>query len=197
MTHPNPPVEHRQAALRELAHRLFAVDWVAPITPDEIDRLHALMPPRQRQESLTDWLDRGLRPVRPPAETGTRAPVLRFRPRPSRPVRLVAESLAWAAAGPSPATPPLPERLEIGDKCFFAAFRLEGDMVLVSLQALGRTLLELRGKAVVVTGPEGISQTLAELTLGPRGEGHFRCPDNAEVRALLLAIKVWRLDEAE
>lgn len=191
-------------ALSEIRRRIAVLDWTAPVSAMEIDRLHRRMPPRHPDEPLADWLRRGVGPAAagPGAAAATPidhqgpAQVIAFVPRPGRPARLIGEALAWAAAELDSSAPPLPERLTIGNKAFTAAFMPADGSIRVEIQALGRVLVRLRRREIAVTGPGGLSEVLTTLTLGPRGEGHFEIPDTPQARRLLLRLQVWEIEPA-
>jgi hypothetical protein len=190
------PAEQRRA-LDEIARRIAALDWTAPVAELEIDRLHASMPTRQPDEPLADWLRRGFglsAAATAPAAPARTGQVLAFVPRPDRRAWLVGQTLALAAAGVETAAPPLPETLRIGDGAFAVELKPADGTVRVAIQALGRTLVRLRKRDVAICGPEGLDKILAILTLGPRGDGRFEIPDTQESRRLLLGLQVWEIE---
>ena len=188
---PTPPSQ--LVALKEIALRFSALDWAPRATTEEIDRLHERMPTREADEPVADWLCRGLpeMPASPDAEPRVSAHVVPFVPRPRVSTRVVGEAaMAWAAADLPEGWPALPERLRIGDMAFFVTPTIADGRIHVLLQALGRTLVRLRGRTIWVTGPGGEGETIAELTLGPTGSASFEVEDGPEMRTLLLRMQV-------
>lgn len=193
-------IEQQRAAWQRIEYRIAALDWAPPVSREQIERLRAQMqarmPARGADEPLADWLRRGLRPASagtaPAARPGARIipfltpPLGRFRP--------LGQALAWAAAEAGDGPPALPERIEIGTGAFRIGFATGDGNIHVTLEALGFTLVRLAGQTVAVTGPDGLTQLIAQVTLNARGEGAFKLADSADTRRLLLRLQVGEIE---
>lgn len=196
---PTPTQAQQVAAWAQIERHLAALDWEPPVTADAIDRLLARMPPRHRDEPLADWLRRGFGLAL--GETATAAPAAPARIVPltrriQGRVRLLGQALAWAAAEAEAAIPSLPGHLDLNTGAVRIEFAHTDGQIQVTLKALGHTLARLKGREVAVTGPEGVTQLLGEVTLGPRGEGRFEVADDPETRLQLRRLQVWEIEPA-
>ena len=194
MTIANIALEEERALRAELRRRFELLDWEPPVTLElaqaELDRL----PPRDPGEALTDWLRRCYRPLSPRREP---APVVPLRPRPKGRLRPLAEALAWAAAGQDTGSVALPDSLEVGRDAFKVHFAAKDDgRILVRLQALGWTAAQFQNREIAVTGPEGLDQLFARLTLDRAGAGAFEVPDGNEVRRLLVNMRIGQIEDS-
>ncbi len=198
MTERIPSLEEQGAAWRLINGRLAALDWAPPVTPEQIDRLRARMPRRGADEPVASWLRRSFGLASPEVATGghTGARIIPFLRPPRGRFRPLGQALAWAAAEPGEGPPPLPERLDIGPGAFRVGLAVGRGRIRVTLEALGFTLARLAGREVAVTGPEGLSQLLALVTLDARGEGAFDLADDAQTRRLLLRLQVGEIEPA-
>ncbi|MBK1720090.1 hypothetical protein [Thiocystis violacea] len=191
-----PTQQEQNVAWQLIAKRSATLDWSPPVTTDEIDRLLARMPTRNDAEPLMDWLWRAFGQPEAGAAAPPSAParILPFVRPPCGRFRPLGQILAWAAAAVDDAPPSLPERLDIGPGVFRVAFAGDRQRIRVTLEALGFTLARLAGRTVAVTGPEGLTQLLAMVTLDARGEGSFELEDTVEIRRLLLCLQVGEIE---
>lgn len=191
MTNPIPTQDEQRAAWDRIERRLAALDWEPPLTPALLDRLVAQLPTRAADEPLVDWLGRAFPPAAAPAD----ARIIPMQRRPRARPRLLGRALAWAAADAPLEVPALPTHLVLDPGGLRVDFREADGVIHLTLQALGFTLARLRGLEVALTGPDGVSQPLALVTLDARGAGHCAVPDSPETRRLLLRLQVWELSQ--
>jgi len=198
MTERIPRVDEQRVAWHLIAGRIAALDWAPPVTPEQIDRLRARMPARGADEPVAHWLRRAFGLASDGAATGGRtgARVIPFLRPPRGRFRPLGQALAWAAAEAGEGRPPLPECLDIGPGALRVGLAAGQGLIRVTLEALGFTLARLAGREVAVTGPEGLSQLLALVTLDARGEGAFELADDAQTRRLLLSVQIGEIEPA-
>jgi hypothetical protein len=170
---------------REAERRLRLVDIEPPLSMAQVDGLLQVLGPRQEGESLEAWLKRG-RSAEAAAPPQQSAQIIPFSPRRQRFVP-VAEIVRLAAdtAGPEVMLPA--KDLESADGRFRLRVRLEGDQVVIGLQALGLASDDYAGRSVGIAGTEGgATLPVAVLELDADGDGHVRLPDTPALRLALL-----------
>jgi hypothetical protein len=170
---------------REAERRLRLTDIEPPLSMAQVDGLLQVLGPREEGESVEAWLKRG-RGAKAAGPQQQSAQIIPFSPRRQRFVPL-AEIVRLAAdtAGPEPMLPA--KDLETADGRFRLRVRLEGDQVVVALQALGLASDEYAGRRVGVAGAEGgAALPVAVIELDADGDGEVRLPDTPALRRALL-----------
>jgi hypothetical protein len=170
------------ALWREAERRLRLVDREPPLTMAKVDGLRQLLGERRADESLADWLLRARNEAR---EARPSAQIIPFSPRRQRfvPVAEITRLAADSADGEIG----LPVReLETEDGRFRLAITIEGDQLLIKLQALGHAADEFAGRAIGLASAEAGAEPVAVLQLDGDGDGQARLPDSPELRRALL-----------
>jgi hypothetical protein len=173
---------------RRAEQRLRLVDPEPPVALDQVEALLQVLGPRQRGESLGDWLLRSRAPRTSPAERPS-AEIIPFSPKFSAKrqrftpvaeiVRLAADSAGSEVALPS-------RELETADGRFRLKVTSAGDQVLVEIQALGLAADEFAGRTIGLAPADGAPDPVAVLELDADGDGRVRLPDSPELRVALL-----------
>jgi hypothetical protein len=169
------------ALWREAERRLKLVDAEPPVSMARVDALLGVLGARKEGESLTDWLTRsGKAPVE---ETRPSAEIIQFSPRRQR-FMPVAEITRLAADTSGPDLPLPARELETADGRFRLKVSIEGDQVLIAVQALGLAADEFAGRTLGIAGAD--AEPVAVLQLDEDGDGSVRLPDSPELRRALL-----------
>jgi hypothetical protein len=170
---------------REAERRLRLTDIEPRLSMAQVDALLQVLGPREHGETLDAWLKRG-RSTEAAAPRQQSAQIIPFSPRRQRFVPLA--EIVRLAADTAGAEPMLPAQdLETADGRFRLRVRLEGDQVVVALQALGLASDEYAGRSVGVAGAEGGAVLpMAVIELDADGDGEVRLPDTPALRRALL-----------
>ena len=180
---------------REAERRLRLVDIERPLPMARVDGLLEVLGPRRRDETLTEWLERGRRRAEPAPAEGPSAEIIPFNPRRHR-FAPVAEITRLAADTSGPGIP-LPSReLESADGRFRLRTALEGDQVLITIQSLGLAADEFAGRLLGIAWAERDSEPVAVLQLDEDGDGSVRLPDTPKLRRALLKPVIGLIEEA-
>lgn len=168
---------------REAERRLRLVDVEPPLSMTTVDSLLDILGPRRSNESLGDWLQRGHAPAttieRPSAE------IIPFNPRRQR-FTPVAEIVRLAADTSGPEIPLPARELETADGRFRLRVTLEGDQVVLTVQALGLASDEFAGRTIGLAAVDAEEPPIALLQLDEDGDGTVRLPDTTALRQALL-----------
>jgi hypothetical protein len=168
---------------REAERRLRLVDVEPPLSMTTVDSLLDILGPRRSNESLGDWLQRGHAPAttieRPSAE------IIPFNPRRQR-FTPVAEIVRLAADTSGPGIPLPTRELETADGRFRLRVTLEGDQVVLTVQALGLASDEFAGRTIGLAAVDAEEPPVALLQLDEDGDGTVRLPDTTALRQALL-----------
>lgn len=168
---------------REAERRLRLVDVEPPLSMTTVDSLLDILGPRRSNESLGDWLQRGHAPAttieRPSAE------IIPFNPRRQR-FTPVAEIVRLAADTSGPEIPLPTRELETADGRFRLRVTLEGDQVVLTVQALGLASDEFAGRTIGLAAVDAEEPPIALLQLDEDGDGTVRLPDTTALRQALL-----------
>lgn len=168
---------------REAERRLRLVDVEPPLSMTTVDSLLDILGPRRSNESLGDWLQRGHAPAttieRPSAE------IIPFNPRRQR-FTPVAEIVRLAADTSGPEIPLPARELETADGRFRLRVTLEGDQVVLTVQALGLASDEFAGRTIGLAAADTDQPPIALLQLDEDGDGTVRLPDTTALRQALL-----------
>lgn len=168
---------------REAERRLRLVDVEPPLSMTTVDSLLDVLGPRRSNESLGDWLQRGHAPAttieRPSAE------IIPFNPRRQR-FTPVAEIVRLAADTSGPEIPLPTRELETADGRFRLRVTLEGDHVLLTVQALGLASDDFAGRTIGLAAADTDQPPVALLQLDEDGDGTVRLPDTTALRQALL-----------
>jgi hypothetical protein len=171
------------ALWREAERRLRLVDVEPPVSMARVDALLGVLGARQEGESITDWLKRSRKA--PVAETRPSAEIIQFSARRQR-FTPVAEITRLAADTSGPDLP-LPSReLETADGRFRLKVAIEGDQVMIAVQALGLAADEFANRTLGIAGAGADAEPVALLQLDEDGDGSVRLPDTPELRRALL-----------
>lgn len=182
------------ALWREAERRLRLVDVERPLPMARVDALLETLGPRRRDESIREWLQRGRRteptePERPSAE------IIPFNPRHQR-FAPVAEITRLAADTSGPDIPLPARELETADGRFRFRTTLEGDQILITVQALGLAADEFARRLIGIASAEGDGEPVAILQLDEDGDGSVRLPDSMELRRALLRPVIGLIENA-
>lgn len=168
---------------REAERRLRLVDVEPPLSMTTVDSLLDILGPRRSNESLGDWLQRGHAPAttieRPSAE------IIPFNPRRQR-FTPVAEIVRLAADTSGPEIPLPARELETADGRFRLRVTLEGDQVVLTVQALGLASDDFAGRIIGLAAADTDQPPVALLQLDEDGDGTVRLPDTTALRQALL-----------
>ena len=168
---------------REAERRLRLVDVEPPLSMTTVDSLLDILGPRRSNESLGDWLQRGHAPAttieRPSAE------IIPFNPRRQR-FTPVAEIVRLAADTSGPEIPLPTRELETADGRFRLRVTLEGDQVVLTVQALGLASDDFAGRTIGLAAADADQPPVALLQLDEDGDGTVRLPDTTALRQALL-----------
>ena len=173
------------ALWREAARRLRLVDVEPPLEIGRADALLETLGPRREGETLTAWLERS-RSIRAAEAERPLAEIIPFSPRRQRFVPL-AEIVRLAADTAGPGVPLPARELETADGRFRLRVTLEGDQLVIELQALGLASDTYAGRTVGIaaTGADELVP-VAVVELDEDGDGQVRLPDADELRRALL-----------
>lgn len=169
---------------REAERRLRLVDVEPPLSMATVDRLLDTLGPRRSNESLGDWLQRGQAPSTTTTERPS-AEIIPFNPRRQR-FTPVAEIVRLAADTSGPEIPLPTRELETADGRFRLRVTLEGDQVVLDVQALGLASDEFAGRTIGLAATDAGEPPIALLQLDEDGDGTVRLPDTDELRQALL-----------
>ena len=183
------------ALWREADRRLRLVDLEHPQPMAQVDALLEILGPRRRDESLTQWLQRGQKQAEAAPVERPSAEIIPFNPRRQR-FTPVAEITRLAADTSGPDLPLPTRELETADGRFRFHATLEADQVLLTLQALGLAADEFAGRLVGIASAEGGGEPVVMLQLDEDGDGSVRLPDSQELRRALLKPVIGVIDEA-
>lgn len=178
---------------REAERRLQLVDVEPPLATAQVDALLRVLGPRGRSETLEAWLKRGGKAVEAgPAAASAAVIQVDFARRRFRPVAEIVRLAADTASGEIP----LPAReLETGDGRFRLQVTLEGDQVVIRVQALGLAADEFAARLLGIAGA-GDEAPVALVQLDEDGDGEVRLPDAVGLRQALLRPVIGVIDEA-
>ncbi len=169
---------------REAERRLRLVDVEPPLSMATVDGLLDTLGPRRSNESLGDWLQRGQAPTATTIERPS-AEIIPFNPRRQR-FTPVAEIVRLAADTSGPEIPLPTRELETADGRFRLRVTLEGDQVVLVVQALGLASDEFAGRTMGLAAVAPDQPPIALLQLDEDGDGTVRLPDTTELRQALL-----------
>ncbi len=173
------------ALWRKAERRLRLVDVEPPLSMATVDRLFETLGPRRSNESLGDWLRRSQAPAPTATTERPSAEIIPFNPRRQR-FTPVAEIVRLAADTSGPEIPLPTRELETADGRFRLRVTLEGDQVVLTVQALGLASDEFAGRTIGLAAVAADQPPVALLQLDEDGDGTVRLPDTPELRQALL-----------